>query len=83
MKISHNGSEWHGTFGLTAEAMLDDLLSDGSPIKMALRVEDQHGTVTGMVRTVVEVANEHGGRALLCSDGSPVDLDTVLSMEVL
>lgn len=49
LRLSHNGSEWHGTFGVVARTLITDLLSDGKPFNATIAVGDGGGKVTGSV----------------------------------
>lgn len=78
MKISHNGEEWHGTFGLTLRAMVDDLLSDGVSIGLELAMIDPPEVVE------VEVVRfSDDGAQLVTINGSVFDLERVMSAEAL
>lgn len=79
MKLEHNGDEWHGTFGIALTAMLDDLLSDGEPVKVRVVYESEDGLrqpITDDLRSIEDHWLDFAGGALIADDA-------VLSVEVL
>lgn len=81
MKISHNGAEWHGTFAVVLVAMVDDLLSDGEPVKVAVSIEADEGGPVTFVR-VLRLYDRATYR-LHFEDGPSIDIEDVRSLEVL
>lgn len=78
MKISHNGEEWHGTFGLTLRAMVDDLLSDGVGAELELAMIDPPEVVEAQIERV-----SPGGELLVAFDGTAYEIDRIMSVEAL
>lgn len=56
LTLSHNGSEWHGTFSVTAAALLNDLLADGQPVEGTLTIDGgaRKHNVTGAILEVTK-----------------------------
>lgn len=85
MKLSHNGEEWHGTFGLALKFIAEDLLSDGQPFEATLTM-DEGKPITGKV---CEVTRD--GASLTVdvdqADGTGTtvypEIDNILSIEIL
>jgi hypothetical protein len=88
LSIQNNGSEWTGTFDVMAKALIDDLLSDGEPVKMALL----HGpvdtwdtftvitaTVTGHQRVPM---GDHKADVITFADGSHAVIEGLLAVFV-
>ena len=53
MKLTHNGHEWHGTFGVLLPALIIDLLGDGAPFEAIVTHGDEPGPDTTTVATRV------------------------------
>ncbi len=86
MTLSHNGSDWHGTFGDLVRAMFTDLLTDG-PVQARLHlVGAPHGS-EGTVALVTGVGGYGpGGTWVVMVDGVPgrrfISIDDIEEVQV-
>lgn len=66
--------EWDGTFVLTAQALLDDLLSDAAPVRIQMRGR-AHSCITGTVAQLV-------GSEITLANGQRMELEDATSVAV-
>jgi hypothetical protein len=79
--LSHNGVEWHGTFGVVLRALVVDLLSDEEPFDARVQFDLPGGDQATWDVTVVDI----GDHFMFCRQGNAdveIPLEQVLSVEV-
>jgi hypothetical protein len=76
--LSHNGTDWHGTFGIALRVLADDMLADG-PVECTIVVieEREYGTAG---RRRVTLAGRTAD-TLQLEDGSSVPITDVIAVE--
>jgi hypothetical protein len=78
--LANDGAQWTGTFTLTAQTLLDDLLSDGEPVTVDLHVMDETGRNEQTFRGV-QVATATGD-GITFTGGGTVEWDQLFAVGV-
>ena len=81
MKIENNGSAWLGTFGIALTKIATDVLADNEPVEVNITFTTYGGTEHDVNDSLVGV--DVPGHSLLLECGVAVDIDSVLSFELV
>lgn len=74
LRISETDGSWRGTFAITVGFMIDDLLSDGEPIRVRYSL--------GYAGGLSAVVTKRDGMELVLASGLRVDVDDLDWIEV-
>lgn len=79
MKVSHNGVEWCGTFGVVLRAFLDDVLGDGEPIDAVVTYIGRNDEDTEVAVTITGITSSD---ILVAGSRPDIPFEMVLAVEI-